>query len=231
MTEQFNGFDQNFWQFFSTLKHNNNREWFAVNKDRYHNHVVAPISAFIADIAPALQEISPHYNADPRPHKGSMFRIYRDVRFAKDGKPYKEHAAVQFRHRLGKDAHAPGFYVHLEEGNIRYGGGIWVPPSDVLLKIRERIAYYPEKWQSVIEDKDFIKNFKTIRGDSLIRPPRGFDASNPHIEDIKRKSFFAMKEGTLASAKSADFVDEVIESFEAASPLMCFISDAVDVAF
>ena len=232
MTDQFTGFNDEFWHFFSDLKQNNNREWFTENKERYKDKVVDPISAFITAIAPRLREISPHYNADPRPNKGSMFRIYRDVRFSKNKLPYKEHAAAQFRHRMGKDAHAPGFYVHLEAGNIRYGGGIWVPPSDALKKIRERIVDKPDKWQSIIEDETLLDQFGGIRGDALKRPPRGFDADAPHMADLKRKSFFAMKNISETNmAGSADFVDEVINIFEAATPLMHFISDAVNVEF
>ena len=232
MTDQFTGFGEDFWLFFRDLKENNNREWFAENKDRYKDVAVAPVSAFISAIAPGLRGISPHYNADPRPNKGSMFRIYRDVRFSKDKRPYKEHAAAQFRHRMGKDVHAPGFYVHLEEGNIRYGGGIWTPPSDALAKIRERIVEKPKKWQAVIEDKTLCEQFGGIRGDGLKRPPRGFDADSPHMEDLKRKSFFAMKTlSTSDSVMTAAFVEEVISTFEAATPLMHFISDAVNVEF
>jgi len=232
MTDKFTGFDQDFWQFFSQLKQNNNRDWFADNKARYQDKVVAPISAFIAAIGPGLKQISPHYNADPRPNKGSMFRIYRDVRFSKDKRPYKEHAAAQFRHRMGRDVHAPGFYVHLEAGNIRYGGGIWGPPGDVLRKIRERIADKPGKWQIVLDDSDIQDQFGGIRGDSLKRPPRDFDADSPHIGDIKRKSFFAMKAASnMDVAGTAAFVGEVIETFEAATPLMHFISDAVGAEF
>ncbi|PCI33881.1 MAG: TIGR02453 family protein [Alphaproteobacteria bacterium] len=232
MNDQFNGFDADFWHFFHDLKQNNTREWFADNKTRYQEKVVAPVSAFISAIAPRLRDISPHYNADPRPNKGSMFRIYRDVRFSKDKKPYKEHAAAQFRHRMGKDAHAPGFYVHLEADNILYGGGIWTPPSDALRQIRDRIVSKPEKWQAVIEDKALLEQFGGIRGDSLKRPPRDFSADAPHMTDLKRKSFFAMK--TLQKSDivgTAAFVDEVINSFEAAVPLMYFISDAVNVEF
>lgn len=232
MSDIFTGFDVDFWAFFSDLKQNNNREWFADNKERYREKVVSPISAFISAIAPKLREISPHYNADPRPNKGSMFRIYRDVRFSKTKLPYKEHAAAQFRHRRGKDAHAPGFYVHLEAGNIRYGGGIWLPPSDTLQKIRQRIVDRPDKWQAVIEDEAIIKDFGAIRGDGLKRPPRDFDATAPHMEDLKRKSFFAMKNrDDCQIASTAEFVDEVINTFEAAAPLMYFISDAVEVEF
>ena len=110
---EFNGFPRDFFIFFQDLRKNNNRPWFNDNKNRYYESVVNPISEFIVCIAPRLKKISRHYTADPRPHGGSMFRIYRDTRFSKDKTPYKTHAGVQFRHKAGKGAHAPGFYVHL----------------------------------------------------------------------------------------------------------------------
>lgn len=236
MTDKFCGFDDDFWAFFAELKNNNDREWFARNKSRYQEKVVAPIGAFIAAVAPKLKEISPHYNADPRPNRGSMFRIYRDVRFSKDKKPYKEHAAVQFRHHMGRDVHAPGFYVHLESGNVVYGGGVWLPPGAALLKIRERIVAKPEEWQAILDDPQIKKQFGHIQGDSLKRPPRGFDANAPHMDDLKRKSFFAMKKAGKAKDVTTpefepEFVDEVINTFEAATPLMVFISSAVGAQF
>ena len=129
----FQGFPKDFFTFFEDLNVNNNRDWFNENKNRYFDSVVNPISAFIVGMAPRLKKISPHYVADPKPHGGSMFRIYRDTRFSKDKTPYKTHAGVQFRHEAGKDAHAPGFYVHLateglflgtEDLVLQYGHGV-----------------------------------------------------------------------------------------------------------
>ena len=105
---EFAGFGPGFFGFFEELSANNKREWFEPNKARYKEEVVGPLTAFIAAMGPLLAKISEEYVADPRPNGGSMFRIYRDVRFSKDKRPYKEHGACHFRHRLGKDAHAPG---------------------------------------------------------------------------------------------------------------------------
>src|SRR3954470_13982118 len=97
MAAEFKGFSKDFFAFFKELKANNERPWFEENKERYKASVVAPISDFITAMSPRLAKISKHFIADPRPNGGSMFRIYRDVRFAKDKRPYKEHAAVHFR--------------------------------------------------------------------------------------------------------------------------------------
>jgi uncharacterized protein (TIGR02453 family) len=68
--------------------------------------------------------------ADDRPVGGSLFRIYRDVRFSKDKSPYKTHVGISFRHRNGKDVHAPGYYLHLEPGQVFAAAGIWHPDRE-----------------------------------------------------------------------------------------------------
>ena len=129
----FSGLPADYFKFFAELSANNNREWFNDNKPRFRESVQEPLAAFVEAMAPRLRKISKHFVADPRLNGGSVFRIYKDVRFSKDKTPYKTHGAVQFRHALGKNAHAPGFYVHLDQKEIFHGGGVWTPPSPALL--------------------------------------------------------------------------------------------------
>src|SRR5690242_2681322 len=103
MPDAFEGFPQDFFAFLRELRANNNRAWFEDNKQRFRESVQAPMGAFISAMAPRLRRLTKNFVADPRPNGGSMFRIYRDVRFSKDKRPYKEHAACNFRHALGKD--------------------------------------------------------------------------------------------------------------------------------
>jgi uncharacterized protein (TIGR02453 family) len=77
------------FSFLRALAKNNERAWFNANKARYEQELRAPYQRFIADLAGPLRKISPHFVADPRPVGGSMFRIHRDTRFAKDKTPYK----------------------------------------------------------------------------------------------------------------------------------------------
>ena len=227
----FKGLPKDYFRFFEELKDNNNREWFEANKPRFKESVQEPLSAFVEEMAPRLKKMSNHFVADPRPNGGSVFRIYRDVRFSKDKKPYKEHGAVQLRHARGKDAHAPGFYIHIAPDEVFYGGGVWTPPSPALLKIREYIRDNGQKWLKAKSGAAFDERFGQVRGDSLTRPPRGFDADHPHIEDIKRKSFFAMAEGTKKQAMSDSFPDDVEAAMRDAKPLMKFLCEALDVPF
>lgn len=228
---EFAGLPADYFKFFKELRENNNREWFNDNKLRFRNSVQEPLASFVEAMAPRLKKISKHIVADPRLNGGSVFRIYKDVRFSKDKAPYKTHGAVQFRHALGKDAHAPGFYVHLAPEEVFYGGGVWTPHPPKLLQIRETIRDKTKAWTAASAGPAFKKRFKAVRGDALSRPPRGFDADHPAIEDIKRKSFFAMTESKPAAAKKPGFVDDVAAAFADARPLMKFLCDATGAPF
>ncbi|NWH07561.1 MAG: DUF2461 domain-containing protein [Alphaproteobacteria bacterium] len=231
MPGSFQGLPKDFFIFFKELSQNNDKAWFEANKDRYKAAVVGPLQDLILAMQPRLAKISKHIKADPRPVGGSLFRIYRDTRFSKDKRPYKENAGVHFRHERGKDAHVPGYYVHLAPGEVFYGGGIWMPDPEALGKLRGAIADKPSAWKKVIEDKSLAAAFEGIEGESLARPPKGFEADHPYIEDIKRKSFFAMKKGSETLTRSAGFLDELEETFRAASPLMRFLCNALDAPF
>src|SRR5262245_9786549 len=189
------------------------------------------MSEFIAAMAPFLSRISKQFVADPRPHGGSMFRIYRDVRFSKDKRPYKEHGACHFRHRLGRDVHAPGFYVHLAPSEVFVGAGLWMPEADALFKIRSAIASKPAAWKKAITEPRFKRTFGKLDGEQLRRPPRGFDPLHPFIEDIRRKSFVVGRDASEKEARSSGFAAEVGASFAASAPLMRFLCSALSVPF
>jgi uncharacterized protein (TIGR02453 family) len=227
---RFPGLPEDFFRFFEDLKQNNERAWFNENKARYHESVVNPISEFIVCMAPGLKRISPHYIANPKPHGGSMFRIYRDTRFSKDKTPYKTHAGVQFRHEAGRDAHAPGFYVHLDSEELFFGGGVWLPPNPVLNLVRDHIVDNARSWGRIRNAKK-VQESGGIRGDSLKRPPRGFDPEHQHIDDLKKKSFYVAVQVPADHALRPEFLDEVTEGFRLARPMVRFITDSLDLPF
>lgn len=231
MKNGFSGFPKDLFNFLTDLSKNNNREWFAENKDRYRKSVVNPVCDFVEAIAPRLDKISNCFIADSRSHNGSMFRIYRDTRFSKDKRPYKENVGCHFKHESGKDAHAPGFYLHMEPGKVFYGGGIWQPPNTALDLIRRRIVDQPSMWRKIITNKKIKADLHGIQGDGLKRPPRGFDADHPFIEDLKRKSYYIMKETNADAALSADFIKQVDSTFKTIGPLMQFLTDALQLPY
>jgi len=228
----FTGFPKDFFSLFEELKVNNDRDWFADNKSRYEESVAEPCLDFIEALGPRLAEISPHFLAIPKKIGGSMFRIYRDTRFSKDKTPYKTHAGLQFRHVLGKDAHAPGFYLHLSPDEILMGGGLWKPPSPALAQIRARIDERGNEWIAAKTGTAFVARYGDLEpGNSLIRPPKGYDAEHPLIDELKRRSFFMMSKGTRAQTRRADFPDVVASAFADAAPVMSFLCRAVDAQF
>jgi len=212
--------------FFRELKENNNREWFQANKQRYESDVREPLLRFIIDFGMRLPEISAHYVADARKSGGSLFRIYRDVRFSKDKSPYKTTAGIQFRHENGKDVHAPGFYLHLEPDGVFVGVGIWHPETKTLGKIRDAIVEHPNRWQEIISDKAFSTTYE-LGGDSLKRAPKGYDPDHPLIEDLKRKDFIASTPFSEEDACAPDFVDRFAEACHTASPFVKFLTTAI----
>ena len=216
-----NYFEPALFDFLRDLKQNNNREWFQKNKHIYESKVKQPLLEFIADFAPHLHKIHPRFVADPRPVGGSMFRIYRDVRFSEDKSPYKTQASAHFKHhKASKDVHVPGFYLHLEPGQCFIAAGLWHPDSPTLLAIRKAIVSRPEEWKKV-------KRRISIEGDKLMRPPKGFAIDHPFIEDLKQKDFVTSEKFSEAQICSHKFIADLAASFKNMLPLVVFLSKAL----
>lgn len=227
MPRQRGHFSPALFTFLKELKANNDKSWFEANRDRFEDHVRQPAAEFILDLAPLMARISPHFVVDP---KRSMFRIYRDTRFAADKSPYKTHLGIQLRHATGKDVHAPGFYVHLEPGEVFAGLGLWHPDPKTTTRIRDAIVEDPTAWKRASMARRFREVFSP-GGDSLKRPPRGYDPSHPLAEDLMRKDFFAGRTFTQQDATGPGFLPLVAESFRLGSPYMKFLCQAVGVPF
>lgn len=218
------------YKFLRDLKKNNDRTWFTDNRDRYEEVVRQPLLELINDFRPRLHRISKHFVADPRPSGGSLFRQHRDVRFSKDKSPYKVHAGIQFRHEAAKDVHAPGFYLHLEPGEVFVGIGIWHPDSATLKKIRSAIVDDSTKWKRAIGSKTFTSRFER-RGDSLSRPPRGFDKEHPLVDDLKLKDHIAVCELKQSQTTKASFLSDFEKICKASKAYVRFLTEAVDLPF
>ena len=214
------------FDFLADLVVNNRREWFQANRDRYERDVKDALLGFVSDFGERLPEISPHMIADPRPSGGSMFRIYRDVRFSKDKSPYKTNAGVHFRHEVGREVHGPGLYLHMEPGNVFAAAGIWRPDSATVGKIRGAIVDNPKRWEAIVNDGRFNSNYG-LEGESLKRAPKGIDPAHPLIEHLKLKSFAAGTTFSQDDACSPDFIDTYVDSCQTAGPFMKFLCDSV----
>jgi uncharacterized protein (TIGR02453 family) len=218
------------FKFLRDLAANNDREWFQANRDRYLADLRDPCLAFVTDFGARLARISPHFRADPRPQGGSLFRIYRDVRFSRDKSPYKTHAGLHFRHEAARDVHAPGFYLHLEPGACLVGVGLWRPDTRTLRPIRELIASDPQRWRRAVGGKAFRARMQ-VAGESLKRVPRGYDPDHPLAEALKLKDITAFTPITQKDVTAAGFVDAFARDCRAGAPLVEFICEALDLAY
>ncbi len=217
-----------FFEFLSELRTNNNRDWFKANKKRYEHDVRDPMLQLISDFGPRLLKISPHFTADPRPVGGSLFRIYRDVRFSKDKSPYKTHTAARFQHKRAKDVHAPGFYVSLAPDEVFVGLGIWHPDGKTLRTLREAIAESGPAWRKIL-DKPRFRDAFTQGGESLKRAPKDFDPEHPMIDQLKRKDYIASQELSPDDATRPDFLDRFTEACRLGAPYVRFLTEALDL--
>lgn len=227
---KFQGYPPDTLKFLRALKKNNDRDWFKANQSRYESAIAAPSLQFIADVGHELPRISGLFQAIPRKSRGSMMRIYRDTRFSKDKTPYKTNIGIHFRHQVGKDVHAPGFYVHVEPKDVFIAAGIWRPEPKVAHQLREAIAKEPAVWKRATRSKTFASMFE-MHGDSLKRPPRGLDPEHPLIEDLKRKDFIGVHEVAESSIESASFLTETIETFRKAKLLVRFLCNSLNLPF
>ena len=217
-------FTPELFRFLARLKRNNNRDWFLSHQDEYERSVRQPALGFITDFAAPLYEISPYLVADPRPSRGSLFRIYRDTRFSPDKRPYKTHIAMRFSHP-GKDVHSPGFYLHLQPGGCFAACGLWHPEPRTLVRVRNSIVSQPAQWRAVRKLLNWDDAAK------LSRPPRGFPGEHEFVEDLKLRDLGTAVEFTDNQVSGAKFMTLFVAACRKMSPLVEFTTKALGLKF
>jgi len=218
-------FDPRLFQFLAQLRRNNRRAWFLKHKTEFEEFARQPSLRFIADLRLRLREISSWLIADPKPVGGSLFRIYRDVRFSKDKSPYKTHIGMHFRHASASETvHAPGIYLHLAADGCFLAAGVWQPDPRSLARIRDAVAWKQEEWRKA-------KRGLELGGESLSRPPRGYCADHPLIEDLKRKDFVASLDLSDAQVCGTRFMNDFLRGARKMVPLLKFLSEAEKLRF
>jgi uncharacterized protein (TIGR02453 family) len=217
-------FSPELFQFLRRLKKNNKRDWFAKHKGEYQEFIVEPALLFINDFALPLSKLSPFFVADARPSRGSLFRIYRDIRFSHDKRPFKTHVGIHFLHASGKDAHAPVFYLHFEPDNCFAAAGIWRPDNRALTRVRSAMVKEPERWSA-------IRKKIELEGETLSRPPRGFDPNHQFIDDLKMKDFIASVKLSEEEICRKNFMRDFATACRKMSPLVEFTTKALGLKY
>lgn len=215
--------------FLTQLAANNHRDWFKANQADYEDKVRTPALQFIEAMTPHIQQLSPRLTAVAKKVGGSLMRPQRDARFSKDKTPYKINVGIQFRHFQGKDVHAPGFYLHIANEGCFIGAGIWHPDSKALNRIRSCILDNPSAYNQAL--KQLTAAGFSMDGDSLIRPPKGFDKDHPMIDELKRKDFIAIKAISTEQLFADNFDLWCAEQFSHANKLMAYLCFALDLDY
>jgi uncharacterized protein (TIGR02453 family) len=210
--------------FLENLKKNNHKSWFDENREKYlearidFENFVQEILNEMVKIDADLKDLTP---------KGCMFRINRDIRFSKNKTPYKINIACSLA-RGGKKSIFAGYYFHLQPGENSFaGGGLWMPASPELKKVRQEIDYcYPE-FKKIINNSTFKKTYKSLEreeGQVLVNIPKGYEKDNPAAEYLRLKSFFVTRKITDTQVTSKGFLKELIHDFSIVMPLNKFIN-------
>ena len=210
--------------FLEQLSRNNNREWFNDNKTEFEEARDVFVE-FLAYLIGQIELFDKNIiGVDP---KKAMYRIYRDTRFSKDKTPYKTHFGGYIC-EFGRTSGNPGYYVHIEpEGHSIIGGGLYHPMPDVLAKVRQEIDYNGDKLMKIMNKDSFKKRFDIYNEDKLVRPPKGYDETNPHIEWLKMKSFLLMESFADKVVLGKDYVERVVFGFKEMAPFNAFLREGM----
>lgn len=212
-------------KFIKDVAENNNREWFAANKDVYEA-AKADVLALVTVLIPELAKVDALLSAEADPKK-SLLRIYRDVRFSKNKDPYKNNFGIWFSAK-SKGGNEPGYYLHIQPGKSFIAGGYWMPDASHLKLIRQEIDYNIGDFKEIINGKDFKKNFKLGVDNALKNAPKGYDPADPNIEFLKLKSFEATTKIDDEEFLKPNLVNKLISSFKTVQPLVAFLRNAID---
>ena len=212
------------FDFLRQLKKNNDKAWFDAHRGEYET-AKTDFEKFTGVLLKELIPLEPAFAAQRA--KDCTYRIYRDVRFSKDKTPYKTHFGAFFA-RGGRKWEGAGYYLQLEPGSIFAGGGLWMPQPTLLRSVRQEIDYSFADFNGIISDKTFKKYFPKIDGEALQKPPQGYDAANPAIEYLKKKSFtagYSMQDGDFLEEDAAKKVAVV---FITLAPLVNFLNRSLE---
>jgi uncharacterized protein (TIGR02453 family) len=209
--------------FLKDLTSHNTREWMEENRSRY-KEAKSEFEFLVDELIKRISTFDPEIvNLKP---KDCIFRINRDIRFSKDKSPYKTNFGAAIAPG-GKKAQAAMYYCHIQPGNCFLAGGVYMPPADLLSKIRQEIDYNPEELKKIVEQPDFYNTWGEITGDELKTAPKGYPKDHPNIELIRKKSFVVMKSVSDKELTSDGFPAMAAESYKLLYPLNQYFSVAI----
>lgn len=211
-------------KFLKQLKQNNSREWMADHKEDY----LQQKGAFIRIIQNLIDRISlfdPQLNVlEP---KDCIFRINRDIRFSKDKTLYKTHFGAYLASG-GRKSMLPGYYFHLEPYNKSFlAAGLYRPGGELLKKVRQEIDYNGHVLTSMVEEKQWLEEFGELKGEQLVKAPKGYSLDHPLIKYLQLKSYMSVLSRRDTEVTASGFVENVVQVFKRMNPLVTFLNTAI----
>lgn len=207
--------------FISDLRANNNRPWFADNKERYQD--VRRQTELLADaLIAGLTVIEPR--AASLTPSACLYRIYRDTRFSSDKTPFKNHIGIYMNPYGGKKSQFGGYYLHLEPGNCLVAGGVWCPTVPVLKAVRRSIYDNTEEYLDIIGSPEFSKTFPVVGEDLLKTAPKGFPADWEHIALLRPRSYTATSIPLDEKMSAPHLADTALKYFRILKPFNDFLN-------
>lgn len=208
--------------FLRELACNNNRDWFNAHKDWY-KRCHEKVEAFTALWLEQMKELDPEL-AGLQP-KDCIWRIYRDVRFSHDKRPFKVWFGIFAAAKGGRKSDRGGYYVHLEPNHCMFGGGIWCPNKDLLHALRKEVMANYEEVEEIFSNPMTNKYFQDFDTDQMLKKvPQGFPADFKHTDWLKRKAYTYSTPLTDEEVCATDFLDKVMEISQAAKPINDFLN-------
>lgn len=212
------------YNFLKQLDANNNREWFDAHRDEYQNakqkflYVTEILINEIRSFDPEIAYMDP---------KSCVFRIFRDVRFSNDKRPYKNNFGTYIA-RDGRKGGNPGYYLHIQPGESFIAGGIYMPDADKLKAIRTEIYNHPDEFIELIDEPAFKSRFKLFDDDKLKTAPRDFPKDFEYIDLLRYKSYAPAMPLSDEQILSDSFIAMVIEHFELIAPFNRYLNYIID---
>lgn len=207
--------------FLKQIANHNNKPWFEKNRSLYERSR-AEYVAFISKLLEGIRKIEVIPEKEPVKY---VQRIYRDIRFSKDKTPYKIFFSSIVER--GPESRICPLYIQIKPGGSMMGGGVWDPLPEALKKIRQEIDYNTDGLRRIIHKKEFIRQFEKIQGARLARPPKGYEADNPHIELLKFKQYYVQCNLDDELVLSKQLIPEILKSYKAALPFFGFFDTAM----
>ena len=212
-------------KFIRQLENNNNKVWFDSHKNDYlearshFNSLVERLLECIISFDDTIKGVGVN---------DCTYRIYKDMRFSKDGMPYKTHFGA-FIAKGGRKSGYSGYYFHIGTGSgedypcksFLAAGNYYTEPA-VLRVLREDIELGGGDFDRII--KGLHPSLSLDDDQKLKRAPKGFDPDGPYIEYIKLKNFCLS--GRFDD--SAPDISQIAEIFKTAKPFLDYINRAID---